>query len=171
MAVFAKQSVSWRDARGYTARNVFYITGAATIADLQVAGLAIINAIAAVTNAVEYSSSGPEALSPGVVVYGSPTVYSSVEDKADLVFQDSGGGLHHLRVPSPAASVFLADGLSVNELNTNMAALIHAFLVNAATRQGTLMGAYLGGVRRRVKQQRRIAITHQSPALGGAPEE
>lgn len=163
MAV-AKQSYTWRDAKGNTARTSFYIQGANATAQATAAN-AIFSTMGALTNAAFQSSSGPETAAPTEVVYGTNAAYASVEDKAVFTFQTAHGSLHRIQIPAPVAAIFLADGETVDATNTAVVAFTSAFVANACDSDGVTIGFGAFGIRQRRKTRRKLSIFTKDPSL------
>jgi len=85
------------------------------------------------------------------VVNGSPAptaaTYQNVADYAQLVYQDAGGELVYVTLPSPQESIFLADQETVDP--AAIAAPSAAIIGTVITSAGGVVTAYVGGYRRR----------------------
>lgn len=164
-----KETLTWRDSKGFTATSSFYV-GGATVANEATAAEAIATAMAAITNAHLQIAKGPYGFSPTEVIYGTNAAFPTVEDKAIFTFQTSTGGIHRYQVPCPLGSIFLADGETVDATNTLVTAFTSAITSNALTAsgEGVTFGGF--GTRIRRKQRRRANIFTKDPTLTG-PEE
>jgi len=149
-----KLGFSFRDAKGQVARMRVLIgdaTNAAVITDQNT----LRGHLAAVSNASVLTSNNPAA----TPTYGTAATYVDVEDKARLFFKDPLGGIHRFEVPAPKAAVFKADQQTVDNAQTDMAALITdfaTFVYGHATDTAAL--AYLGGFRARRRTIRKMSI-------------
>jgi hypothetical protein len=168
MAV-AKQSFTWRDAKGNTARTSFYVAGANAGAQA-VAANNIFVTLGPLTNAAFQSSSGPETAAPIEVVYGGAATYENVEDKATFTFQTASGAIHRYRIPAPVAAIFLADGETVDPANTAVVAFVSAVIANAVDRNGNAIAFGAVGIRQRVKIRRKLTVFTKTPSLSGPDE-
>ena len=77
--------------------------------------------------------------------------YEDVEDKAVFLFQTEGGGTVQMQIPSPDATIFLADKKTVNPANSLVVALVTAaigFLENGGAQA---VVALIRAYRRRAK--------------------
>jgi hypothetical protein len=166
----ARQTLSFRDAKGATARTSIWIYyDSALSGGGRVIGTNFSGAVDALSNAHAENASGP--FSAFVVpAYGTAATYIDVEDKAVLTFKHADGTLSHMSVPSPKAAIFLADGQTVDTANANVVTLV----TNLTTVSGTALAvsqgksaytALIGGQRHRVKTQRRMTIYTKSGDL------
>lgn len=110
--------------------------------------------------------------------------YRSVEDKAVFVFGDAAGGLHRYQVANPESDLFMADGETIDvsqAVNKQLIAdMLHATFSGTAPNvdivspvcgpSGALLVQWIGGYRRRAKQQRKLTIYTLAPDLGGPAE-
>jgi len=165
----ARQNVTFRDAKGNTSRMSFFVDGA-TAALQATAAVAVITPLQALSNAIISSTSGPATGVPTEVVYGTAADYQSVEDKAIMTFQTSTGDIHRFQVPAPLASIFLADGETVDPANTLVVAYNSAVNANVTDRHGSLLAFGANGTRIRRKMHRRFNIFTKNPSLSGPGE-
>jgi len=164
------QSVTFRDAKGHTAVMRCYVNNDSVPANERTRGLDFANDVAALSNAVVESAKGPYTTISSPASYGAAAVYASVEDKAVLTFQDANGGLHRFAVPAPKASIFLADGETVDPANTDIVALETQVISELKTRDGVGFIGMPGGIRKRVKIRRKETIFTLDPTLS-IPDE
>lgn len=175
-----RQTVTMRDAKGFTSTVKFYISivGTATASDARTLATVVVPEIAALSNAAFQSANGPYS-ALGVAQYGthaSGGAYESVQQKVRLVFQDASGGLHRMEIPAPLVSIFLADKITVDPANTAVASLVSianpTAPVNAAfvsTRSGQYLANFMGGIYVGRKRHRKENILTLTPSL--TPEE
>jgi len=164
--VAARETLTWRDARGFTCKNTYFVGGASVAAEATAAA-AIANAEAAISNCHLQIANGPYTFTPTEAVYGAATDYRDVEDKAVFTFQDSVGNFHRYAVPAPLETIFLADGKTVNPADTGVVAFVSAFIANAQLRGGGAIGFGGNGIRKRVRTQRKMNAITLNPALDG----
>lgn len=111
---------------------------------------------------------------PGIL--GTQADFGSVEDKAVMVFIDAVGQIHRYQVPAPVSSIFLADGMTVDSANVNVLAFAdvminsgaHAYFVSS--RGQNSLNTFVGGIRIRRRNQRRINIFTRNPEETGPAE-
>lgn len=167
-----RQSYTYRDARGNTARTSVYISyDSAAPADAEAVGLAVFNALATTTNGAVVSTSGPlSRVYP--VAWGSNAPYPNVEDKAQLTLIAADGSLHRLSIPAPvgsgAGSLFLLDGETISPaaiagLLTALTTAVNAAYVSSRGRQAII--GFAGGMRERRRMHRRLSIFSKSAGL------
>lgn len=92
---------------------------------------------------------------PNAAVYGTNAEFPSVQDKAVFTFQDGHGGLHRYQVPAPVLAIFMADGITINIANTDVANYVSGVLAAITDRFGNPMTHFVGGLRQRRKLPRR----------------
>jgi len=183
-----RQTITWRDNRGFTGRTTFLVGDDnttmtfphAAAADAQV----IISDMEAISEADFAGATGPFPQVPAAVTYGANADYASIEDKVVFVFQAAAGDLHKVSVPSPLDSIFEADKVTVDKTNALVKQLIadilHQTFGGTAPTTGTTHGLYnrsilpfvlfVSGARKRVKQRRRINSFTRTPDLSGPDE-
>jgi|SRR5438105_4476997 len=165
-ATVVRASYTFRDAKGATARVSLYINQGGG-ASVPAVSAQIAAALAGLTNA---HVTDPMA-APGVVVYGGTGTYQDIEDKAVISLADGFGKLHRYQVPAPLASLFLADGETVDSANAALATLLAVFAGgNIVDRGGTQVAQFVGGVRQRRRVHRKINIFTKNPLLTGPAE-
>lgn len=174
----AIQTYTWRDAKGNTATNRFYIDFSAT--DEGNGGgfaLALKNAIAAITWSALQSAHGLYNAF-GTAQYGAHNAlgaYETIEQKLVFVLQDSVGRLFRFRFPAPKIAIFLADKQTMDPANANIATLVGLLTapdangVQAVTRDGLPFSNCMGGYFAAVKLRRRVNVLTLTPPL--TPEE
>jgi len=167
------QTITYRDDKGQTTTMKLYVSNA-TAAGALAAGQAIMNAIDDLTNCANNGARGAYTSPPSSNTYGTDAQYESVEDKAVLTFRTASGSPHRYQVPAPIADLFRADGETVKSPDAGgdaqeilMDTLVTAMVGDACSRDGTLLAAYVGGTRRRVKNQRKFNIYTLNPDLSG----
>jgi hypothetical protein len=164
------ETVSYRDAKGQTAKTSFFVVAATPAAALTAAST-VVPLITALTNAALQNAKGAYTTSPTVNTYGTNAVYETIEDKAQLTFQTATGAIHRYQIPAPKAAIFLADDETVDPANTDVAALATAFVAEqVASRDGSLIASFIGGIRVRRKFQRKFNIFTRNPAETGPGE-
>lgn len=129
------RSTVWVDVNGSTRQTI--LRGNATLSPVTTQLLALSNA--AGFDCWEGPPSGP---------FGSATAatYQTVGDYAELVYTDAGGSLVYITLPAPVASIFMADGETVDA--TAIASLTAAVVGLVLTGSGAAVSAFVGGVRR-----------------------
>lgn len=130
-----RMTTVWADAGGRTTTNL--LTTSAGAAAVQAA-------IAAKSNAaILLDWEGPLNVnpSPAPVTASLP----DVGDLAVLTFTTAAGSYVKVVIPAPQASIFLADGETVDI--TQITAIISAVIANTVTTAGVPVTAYVGGIR------------------------
>lgn len=185
--ISARSFVSLRDNRGHLGKVGWYyefdLVDAAHINDAYAQNVAIAAAFVACSNAAQVAYGGfvGRVLEPNV--YGASAQFPSAEDKARLTFlaldddiAPTFASFVHYEVPAPKLAIFYADQETVNSATAPMTALINALLAidpsggHTVSNAGSLVGSFLGGVRKRRKLQRKLTIYDKSPNLD-EPEE
>lgn len=170
MAGALKQSCTYRDAKGNTARVTFYVSPSGTLTTQNAAAVAVITALDALTNAHRYSATGPATEAAQPVVYGTNSSYASVEDKAIFTFTTATGAIHRFQIPAPLASIFLADGETIDSANTLVTAFNSAVVANVVSRDSDAVTFGANGTRIRRKARKRLNIFVLAPDLVGPAE-
>jgi redox-sensitive bicupin YhaK (pirin superfamily) len=164
------QSVTFRDDKGQTASVRWYVT-AATQADAATDAAAQVGFMAALSNAAVQSVRGASNMSPAAVVYGTNADYEDIEDKASFVFETAAGSIHRYQIPAPKASIFLADGETIDFTNAAVATFVSNWIGlgpgPTSDRDGNGLAVSVGGTRTRVRQQRRFSTITRNPTLTG----
>lgn len=168
MAVYP-ETITYRDVKGQTAKTSFFVSEATPAAALT-AAQAIVNAFDALTNGARQNAKGAYTTPPSPVGYGANAVFKDIEDKAVLTFTTASGAIHRYQVPAPVASLFLADEETVDSSNADIATLFAAMSGVASSRDGSLINAFIGGIRIRRRFQRRFNIFTKDPTLSGPGE-
>jgi hypothetical protein len=185
--ITARSFVSLRDNRGHLGKLGWYyefdVADAAHINDAYAQNVAIAAAFVGCSNAAQVAYGGfvGRVLEPNQ--YGSSAQYSAAEDKARLTFlavdddvSPTFASFVHYEVPAPKASIFYADGETVNSASAPMVTLIAALLTidpsggHVVNTSGSIVSAFLGGIRKRRPLQRKLTIYDKSPNLD-EPEE
>lgn len=164
------QTYTWRDARGHTSVTKLYVENDSVPANERTRGLTLGTDLQGLSNAFIERTHGPYTSPAGPVAYGTQADFGSIEDKAVLTFEDTGGGLHRIKIPAPLASIFLADGETVDNSNTAVALFITDMIALARTRDGVAFIAMPAGIRTRVKTRRKVNIWTLNPAETGPDE-
>lgn len=165
------QSITMRDAKGFTGTFRYFINGnPGTAMDVAVQVGVTRVAFAALSNAAVQSASGYNSLT-GVVQYGAAATYLPIYTKAVMLFQDSAGGMHKYRVPSPKAALFLADQQTINPANTLVMAFVAAMItagsggVYNSTKSGLQIINFFGGILESAAPRRRYGFLQLTPGL------
>lgn len=164
-----RQTFSFRDARGFVTRELYYLSNA-TFAGATTAAQALQTAINNITNCAPAGASGPLTSVPGPVIYGGAGQFQNVSDKAAVTFASASGAYHRYRVPGPLASIFLADLETVDPANAAVTAYANAVNGNVCSRDGSLMASLVGGIRVRGPMPRKLNILIRDPAETGPDE-
>jgi hypothetical protein len=191
-----KETYTFRDHKANNARVALYLNPANTTA--QAAAHAAVlgqDMYALYTGDTQFFSDGatPTIKSHGVYTtvaqpwsgsFNSSGDYLSIEDKAVFVFQDASGSLHRYQIPAPEHTIFLSDQETIDTSQTvvrqfiadMLAATYMTVTANAAalhpvtSAQAYALTAFVGGLRIRRKQQRKVNIYTKNPALSGPAE-
>jgi len=170
MAAGLAEAVTFRDAKGNTARVSFFVDSGGTAITQHAAAAAVITAMEALSNAIVQAYKGP-ATNPSIaVVYGANATFASIEDKAIFTFLTADGSTHRYQIPAPLEAIFLADGETVDPSNTAVTAFTSAVVANTVGRTGTAITFGAFGTRIRRKMRRRINIFTKDPSLSGPDE-
>lgn len=162
------QTVTYRDDKGQTSTVRFFVVANATQALAATAAAALIALMTPLTNAAVQAVRGPSNLSPVGVVYGTNAEFENVEDKAEFTYETAAGSIHRYQIPAPKASIFLADGETIDYTNSDVAAFDAAVKNgNYGSRDGTPITLSIGGSRKRVKIQRKFNVITRNPTLTG----
>jgi hypothetical protein len=163
------------DAKGYYGHFSFF-TQSGSDNDNATLWIAVKTALAALTNAAVNGGTGRVGYLQLPGVLGTQADFGSIEDKATLTYVDAAGSIHRYQVPAPKASIFYADEMTINPLNSLVIAFNTVFL-NAgantyfvASRGGSAITEFIGGVRVRRRNQRRVSIFTRNPAETGPAE-
>ena len=168
-------SASFVDAKGFYGHMRFYESvdsnnNAATLNGNLIA--ALINCTNAAWNGG--SGAGVPPGTPGTL--GTQATFGSIEDKALLTYVSADGVIHRFQLPAPKDAIFLADKMTVDVANTNIVAL-NSVILNAgahpyflSSRGQSPINTFIGGVRIRRRNQRRINIFTRNPDETGPDE-
>lgn len=163
-------SLGYVDAKGEQAR-VKYFLSADTDAHAVALFGSLSSAIDTLTNAQLFSAPGIGGELTQSGEYGTSAVYESVTDKAVMTFIDSAGQAHRFTIPAPKEGIFLSDGITVDRANTDVATYIN-LIVNGAdnvyfvsTRAGLQYSSFVGGLRTKKPNRRRMTIFTKSANL------
>ena len=171
MANGLKESTTWRDVKGNTARVSYYVSSGGTQITQAAAAAAVLTAIGAITNCAFQSASGPSTSFAQPVAFPSPTTpFQSVEDKAVFTFQDAAGAYHRYAIPAPLLSIFLADEETVDDSNADVIAFNTAMITNVKNSFGDALIDFNGAIRTRRKLHRKLNINVRDPSLSGPGE-
>jgi len=130
-ALTEKFSTTWRDARGWTARNTFYVTGDTVLNvpnDWQAAAFTLIAALEALTNCALQSTSFNTGFGLITLTYGTNAEYPSAWMKALMQFSNGSTSIGRFLIPAPKIALFESDGTTI--INDGTSAPVVAF-VNA----------------------------------------
>lgn len=129
-----KASVVWADAGGRT-RTTQIVTSAGSAA--------VLAALKAQSNAdwMQQWEGDLVAQVPAPVA----AQFQDASDAAVLYFQTAAGAIAKVTLPAPVASIFMADGESVDP--SAIAAIIAAVIADCVTADGTAVASYVGGLR------------------------
>lgn len=149
---------TFRDLKGWLARVTWYSNAEdATSAYASAQELAF--AIASLSSCALQSLHGPAEQGVQLPIYGSNNQYTSVEDKLVVTFVTNSGALSRFEIPGPLAGLFLADGVTLDQSQTDWnLAIIHFLDGITCNRQGFTFNRFVGGVRVRRKNQRRLTM-------------
>lgn len=129
-----RRTTVWQDAGGRTSAHLLTTSGGAA---------AVEAALAAKSNA------GVLLSWEGALTVGAPAPvnapYPDVQDVALLVYSTAGGTLVKVALPAPQASIFMADGVTVDP--AQIGAITAAIIANVVTAGGAAVTAYVGGTR------------------------
>jgi hypothetical protein len=170
MAGGLKEVLTYRDAKGNTARVSYYVASSGTQATQATAAAAVSTSITALSNAVLQAAIGPATSVRQEVVYGTNSEFPTVEDKAVFTFQTADGAIHRFQIPAPQSAIFLSDGETVDPANTAVVTFTSAVIANCVDVHGTVIGFGAFGTRIRRKMHRKLNIFIKNPALSGPGE-
>ena len=146
MALFAqKYTIGWRDARGWTTRTTFYVTGDSVLnsaGDFNAAADTFLAAIEPMTNCALQAFNGPTGQGIITLTYGTAAQYIAEWMKCTMTFSNGSEQLWRLKIPAPKTSYLLSDQVTVINDGTN--ALVTA-LVNAV-KNADSSGTYISNV-------------------------
>jgi hypothetical protein len=170
------QTFSFRDAKGQTSTIRMWIVNA-TDAGAHAAGLAVHNALDALTNAAPGPAKGAYNTAPAPNAYGTAAMYQNIENKALLTFQTATGAIHRYQLPAPILAMFEPDEETVKAPDGGgdaqqilLETLVTAMVGNVASRDGVLLASYIGGIFLTRRFKRRFDIFTKDPSLSGAGE-
>jgi len=165
-----QQSLGYVDAKGEQARvRTFmsldtYANGATLLGSWKAA-------LDTLTNALAFSAPGIGGFLTESGEYGTVADYESVTDKAVMTFIDGAGQIHRATIPAPVASMFLADGITVNAADADVVTYVnvvtntagHAYFISS--RGGLAITRFVGGLRTKKANRRRVSIFTKSGNL------
>jgi hypothetical protein len=114
------------------------------------------------------------------VPYGSSGNYDDAEDSAVLSFATANGTVGRISIPAPKSAIFLADLMTVNPAQTDVAAFVTAVTSGAvldpvssvtisgwygSTKSGAYYATLLGGLRVRRRTRRKMNIWIKDPTV------
>lgn len=108
------------------------------------------------------------------IPYGASGQTDNAEDAAVFYFSTAEGTIAKIGIPAPKDAIFLADNMTVNPADTDVAAFIAEMLAPAGYTAGTAVAStksgagyvtYLGGLRVRRKTRRKLNIWVKDPTL------
>jgi len=174
----ARNTITFRDARGHTGKVSFYVAYDRTVANSMTNAHDLVVSIqadlAALSNGAIVGSTGLNGAVFPPNVYGASLVYGTSEDKLRLRMLAADNTIHTLAIPAPVIAAFEAD--QETALGCAIAALVAALKTAPAasafpcTRAGSAFAASLGGQLTRKKFQRKLTIYAKSANLD-EPEE
>lgn len=108
--------------------------------------------------------------------YGASGETDNAEDTAVFTFATATGTVAKVSIPAPKDTIFLADNMTVDPANTDVAAFVTALLSGTpetggaagfygATKAGASFSLFLGGLRVRRKTRRKLNIWVRNPEL------
>jgi hypothetical protein len=160
------QSLSFRDVKGKTAWVRSYISAADRGTASGLVASFWLPAFTGASTAGLNNYIGPRPKPPGPPVYGNGSMYKDAEDKLVCHLTTAVGTVHILALPAPYASMFLADGETVNVADARMVALIDAMTARGmCTRDGELLTGFVIGLRGRVVLRRKAGLYVLNPQL------
>lgn len=138
MAVFVRR-LTWGDVAGQTRSTA--ITANASASAVEVALLNASNADVLLESEGQlFSNSSPSPIA---------ATYQSVEDFAALLYADAGGSIVQITLPAPKASIFMADGETVDPANTDVAGITATVVGVVITPAGNPVTNFVGGTRQK----------------------
>lgn len=127
------RSIIWLDVNGATTQTI--VNSDPDASSIQAALLSNSNA-----DVLNWWESAPN---PNGAPAPSASVFQTVQDKARLLFLDSGGSLVTFNLPAPQSGIFLADGVTVDA--TAIAVLIAAVIADGRSGAGNPIISYVAG--------------------------
>lgn len=168
-------SLAFVDAKGYYSHMRLFAS-VDTAADFNALIVSLLSALAPLTNADINGGVGGTILPPVPGALGTQATFGSVEDKAVMTYVAVDGSISRFKIPAPSHAMFLADGMTVDAANTDVVAL-NQVILNAAAgptffsqRSQIGFSIFAGGLRTRVRTQRRISIFTRNPQETGPAE-
>jgi hypothetical protein len=159
--------VTFRDVRGFTALHTYYIN-VTPVSDRFNWAANIFNTLQDLSNAAIQSSSGLVTTPPRPYLWGEADPYSSVGDKADMIFSTDSGGLYHYKIPAPIIGLFLQDGETIDPGNADVMTWTAAMLANhACAKNGDLLTRWITGRLVRTTKPKRLSSLTFNPSLDG----
>lgn len=131
-----KRSTVWVDAAGSTRRTDLYGPGSLA---------AVVAALAAKSKAAELQHWEGDLVASVAAPAGG--LYAAAADIARLLFTSAAGQVVQVALPAPLASIFQADGYSVDP--AQIAGIIAAVKAGVLTTSGGVLTDYVGGTRSR----------------------
>ena len=174
-----------RTIKGWTVRVRICISiTAAQVANAATLGLAILasnTTFATLLDAVSDATFQPLGTSVQAVrAFGATGSVDNAEDSVGLSFATTQGGIAKVSIPAPKAVIFLADNMTVDPAQADVAALVSELLTCvefndvsatagstaiASTSSGAEFAEFLGGLRIRRRTRRKYNIWVRSPGL------
>jgi hypothetical protein len=165
-----RQTITFRDARGFTSWMKFFVQGNTDV-QARTRATTIVNLITPATNAALQTTGGIYVQPPKPIVYGAVAKFENCEDKCRLVFATIHGAPFTIDLPAPKSRLFRADQETYNRQDAVANGLANAFMANGvATRDGEFVTTFIGGYRLRVPLRRRLSLPNKSPDLTGSGE-
>lgn len=158
---------SWRDAKGFVARNVNYIhtddTQATFETDTQGTAAALQAALAGLTNCAFQGDSGLSFITTPTLAFGDNLQYAQEWIKAVMTFTTDDATVHRFRIPAPEIDLFDTDGTTILNDGTQaqVVAYVNIMKLNTnntfiSTKDGAPFTHFVGGILRLGKQPRRF---------------
>jgi len=159
-------SATWRDAKGL----ISWIRGFITGADLHAANANIavnwVSRLQGASNAHLQNLGGIGAGLPVPPGYGTASNFGTCEDKARFVFEMASGARHHLDIPAPHTSMFLADTETLDvTAGPTVGIIALLFTYGWCDAAGHVPTNIIGGYRVRTKLHRRPGLYVKNPQL------
>lgn len=156
-------SFSFYDSKNFVSKSRYFWSPASTLATVGAFALGMTPLLQALSNANTFDPLGAAA----APVQGSGAEFPTAEDKMEITFQTASGALHRYQIPAPKSAKFLADNETVNFADTDVTAYVNYVIANVSSRDGDPITAAVGGMRVRVKLQRKFNIRSRNPLTTG----
>ena len=162
-----KVAVTWRDAKGFTVRNTFFISGDASLntpSDFTSCFDTLITALSGLTNCALQATDGLGFFGLITLTYGTNAEYPASFMKAVMQFSNGTNSITRWKIPAPKIALMESDGVTVINDGTQAAVVAFVNAVKNADASGTYVSDaaglpythFEGGIVKFGKQQRRI---------------